>query len=240
MAARPLEVIPITVEVRPKPEPKPVPVSNRKVVTNKKPDAVKKENLKTQKPNEAPPSPSSLPAENNDKLFDFTSQTIDQNLLTATQSDIDARLNKILSDNETNRSDKEDYDPDKFIRDQLAQTAAARNRNTSDTKLQVDKEITSAKGNMDSNFIQFDTPLANDRKLTYAPAKPDFALPNDTQVSVRFKVDKDGNVYDILISKNRSLPRVERIAADYVKNIKFEANGKTDEAEVTLTFKVRK
>lgn len=237
MAAKPLEVIPISVEMWAKPEPKPLPVSNKKNIDKRAQDQAKKDGATPEKKNETP-NPPNLPAPNNDENFDFTSPFIDPALLTATESDINARLSKILDNNTADKANVSDFNVDKAIKDQLAQASDNTKKAPGSNSDALGKEITAAEGNIDSNFINFDVYPANNRRLTYAPPKPQFSLPNDTVIKVKFKVDKDGNVYDVILM-TRSLPQVERIATDYIKNIKFAANGNTDEAQITLTFKVR-
>lgn len=237
MAAKPLEVIPISVEMWAKPEPKTVPLSNQKNVNKKVQDQAKKDGATLDKKKDNP-TPPALPAPNNDENFDFTSPFIDPALLSATESDINARLSKMLDNNTADKANVSDFNVDKAIKEQLAQTADKAKETPGTISDALGKEITAAEGNIDSNFINFDVYPANNRRLTYAPPKPEFSLPNDTVIKVKFKVDRNGNVYDIILM-TRSLPQVERIAADYIKNIKFAANGNTDEAQITLTFKVR-
>lgn len=234
-----MEIIPITVEMRDKVVKKLPPLANIRNDKTNKTDIGRKETPKTPAVEDKPstPPPLSPASQKTDEKLDFKSPEIDPNLLSARESDIATNMNRLLDNATLDKVKDNGSYVGRFINEQLA---GLDNRATgpNNTDREVGKEINAAQGNLDSNFINFDVYPANNRAITYAPPKPEFALPNDTSIKVRFKVDGKGNVYDIILA-TRNVPRVERIASDYVKNLKFAANGNRDEAAITLTFKVR-
>ncbi len=93
----------------------------------------------------------------------------------------------------------------------------------------------------DGQIYSFDVLPSNNRNLSYIPPEPEFALENDAKVTLKFSIDKNGNTSDIIfVTRNDS--RVESMAYDYVRFMRFEAvlHDEKDTAQITLTFKVRK
>ncbi len=87
----------------------------------------------------------------------------------------------------------------------------------------------------------FDVLPSNNRSLSYVPPEPEFALENDAKVTIKFSIDKNGNTSEIIfITRNDS--RVEKLAYDYVRLMRFEAvlHDEKDTAQITLSFKVRR
>lgn len=239
MAARPLEIIPITVEMRDKIEKPRPPLENIRTNQSTRTDARQKESPKIPKVSEKPatPPPVSPASPKTDDILDFRAPEIDKNLLSAVESEIVTNMNRLLDNNTINKVKDNSSYIGRFINEQLA-GLDSNSTGANNTAQEVGREINAARGNVDSNFINFDLYPANNRAITYAPPKPNFALPNDTSIKVKFKVDGNGNVYDIILV-TRNIPQVERIASDYIKNLKFAANGNNDQAAITLTFKVR-
>lgn len=97
------------------------------------------------------------------------------------------------------------------------------------------------KVNNNTNLYKFDiAPSKGSRRLAYAPPEPDFALSNDTSVTLRFDIDGQGNTLNITFI-TRSSREIETIAYNYVKKMKFDAvlDNRKDFAQITLFFKVR-
>lgn len=114
---------------------------------------------------------------------------------------------------------------------------AADNNITSD----VQKETAMAEEAVKGNIYNFDIAPTGNRKVVYLPPDPVFALANDTKVTVRFNIDKAGNTYNIIFI-TRSSVDVEKLAADYVSRMKFDAviENREDFAQITMQFKVQK
>jgi outer membrane biosynthesis protein TonB len=92
----------------------------------------------------------------------------------------------------------------------------------------------------DSSFFVLENITNNKRKISYIPERPKFSLSNNTKVKVRFKIDKQGNTYGILLV-TRSDSTIERLAVDFVEKLKFNSvvYAYNDTAEMTIYFKVR-
>lgn len=82
--------------------------------------------------------------------------------------------------------------------------------------------------------------LNRNRKLERIPEKPVYSLTTDTVVRVEFKIDREGNTYAIIL-KNSTDSKIERLAIDFVKKLKFNAvlDSKPETAEILLDFRVR-
>lgn len=106
---------------------------------------------------------------------------------------------------------------------------------------QVQKETAKAEDAVKGNIYNFDIAPTGNRKVVYLPPDPVFALANDTKVTVRFSIDKAGNTYNIIFI-TRSSVDVEKLAADYVRRMKFDAiiENREDFAQITMQFKVQK
>lgn len=106
---------------------------------------------------------------------------------------------------------------------------------------QVQKETAKAEDAVKGNIYNFDIAPTGNRKVVYLPPDPVFALANDTKVTVRFSIDKAGNTYNIIFI-TRSSVDVEKLAADYVSRMKFDAiiENREDFAQITMQFKVQK
>lgn len=89
-------------------------------------------------------------------------------------------------------------------------------------------------------FYKLEKVTGGDRRAIYVPQQPKFALENDSRVVLQFAIDKNGTVYDITFIE-RSDSRVERIALDYVRKMKFNAvmYESKDTARITFSFRVR-
>lgn len=108
---------------------------------------------------------------------------------------------------------------------------------------QVKQEAASAgsKTATSSNLYNFDIAPSGNRKVVYVPKDPVFALANDTYVTIKFNIDKQGNTYNIAFV-TRSSVDVEKLAYDYVNSMKFDAiiEDRDDFAQITMYFKVQK
>ncbi len=106
---------------------------------------------------------------------------------------------------------------------------------------EVQKETAKAEDAVKGNIYNFDIAPTGNRKVVYLPPDPVFALANDTKVTVRFNIDKAGNTYNIIFI-TRSSVDVEKLAADYVSRMKFDAviENREDFAQITMQFKVQK
>jgi len=82
--------------------------------------------------------------------------------------------------------------------------------------------------------------LNRNRALTNVPEKPVFSLTTDTTVRVGFKVDREGNTFAIIL-QNSTDSKIERLAIDFVKKLKFNAvlAEEPESAEIILNFRVR-
>lgn len=105
----------------------------------------------------------------------------------------------------------------------------------------VQQEAAKAENAVKGNIYNFDIAPTGNRKVVYLPPDPVFALANDTKVTVRFSIDKAGNTYNIAFI-TRSSVDVEKLAADYVSRMKFDAiiENREDFAQITMQFKVQK
>lgn len=105
----------------------------------------------------------------------------------------------------------------------------------------IEKETAKAEDAVKGNIYNFDIAPTGNRKVVYLPPDPVFALANDTKVTVRFNIDKAGNTYNIIFI-TRSSVDVEKLAADYVSRMKFDAviENREDFAQITMQFKVQK
>lgn len=106
---------------------------------------------------------------------------------------------------------------------------------------QVQQETAKTENTVKGNIYNFDTAPTGNRKVVYLPPDPVFALANDTKVTVRFSIDKAGNTHNIIFI-TRSSVDVEKLAADYVSRMKFDAiiENREDFAQITMQFKVQK
>lgn len=114
----------------------------------------------------------------------------------------------------------------------------AANNNTAN---EVQKETAKAEDAVKGNIYNFDIAPTGNRKVVYLPPDPVFALANDTKVTVRFSIDKAGNTYNIIFI-TRSSVDVEKLAADYISRMKFDAiiENREDFAQITMQFRVQK
>ncbi|MGE4496935.1 MAG: hypothetical protein AB7E48_03570 [Deferribacterales bacterium] len=117
------------------------------------------------------------------------------------------------------------------------------------TRETVEKEVKAGQGerspaeaveNADSSFFVLENISNNKRRITHVPPKPAFSLANDTKVNVRFKIDKQGTTYGIVLI-TRSDSNIEKLAVEFVERLKFNSvtYAVNDSAEITLYFKVR-
>ncbi len=106
---------------------------------------------------------------------------------------------------------------------------------------EVQKETAKAEDAVKGNIYNFDIAPTGNRKVVYLPPDPVFALANDTKVTVRFNIDKAGSTYNIIFI-TRSSVDVEKLAADYVSHMKFDAiiENREDFAQITMQFRVQK
>ncbi|PLX67470.1 MAG: hypothetical protein C0602_10290 [Denitrovibrio sp.] len=102
----------------------------------------------------------------------------------------------------------------------------------------VQSDITGKEFNTNDFYIIKN--LNRGRKLTNSPEKPVFSLTTDTIVRVGFKVDREGNTFSIIL-KNSTDSKIERLAIDFVKKLKFNAvlDQKPETAEIILNFRVK-
>lgn len=130
------------------------------------------------------------------------------------------------------------------ITKELSSLQSASNSASSNNQLSSQvKEETKMAGNVENktNLYNFDIAPSGNRKVVYVPKDPVFALANDTYVTVKFHIDKKGNTYNITFV-TRSSVDVEKLAYDYVSNMKFDAiiDDRDDFAQITMFFKVQK
>lgn len=92
----------------------------------------------------------------------------------------------------------------------------------------------------DSSFFVLDNISNSRRGIAHTPPEPSFSLTSDTKVSVRFKIDRQGNTYGIVLI-TRSDSNIERLAVEFVEKLKFSSvtYADSDSAEITLYFKVK-
>ena len=250
MTAKALEVIPITLEVWEKEYKKPIP-ENIQTTQKPKPEEPRENTIPQPKPK---PQTTLKPEQNQNKPDDvvpqnipsapnigFTTPSIDPDLITATQSNIDALIGNLTKDTDNKSIAQTKTNADKLmlerLKEELASNTPAENIGKSDQEL-VAKELQNSSGAFNSDFISFDVYPSNNRRITYAPEKPEFSLPNNTSIKIKITVDKNGNVQNIVLL-TRNTAQVERLSLSYVEKLKFEASDKIDEAQLTLTFKVR-
>ena len=121
--------------------------------------------------------------------------------------------------------------------------SGASSNNKQEVANQVKQEAASArsKSATSSNLYNFDIAPSGNRKVVYVPKDPVFALANDTYVTIKFNIDKQGNTYNIAFV-TRSSVDVEKLAYDYVNSMKFDAiiEDRDDFAQITMYFKVQK
>lgn len=105
---------------------------------------------------------------------------------------------------------------------------------------QSDQANVSSEEMADNSFFILNNISNNKRRITHLPARPTFALANDTKISLRFKIDRLGNTYGIVLI-TRTDSRIEQLAAEFVEKIKFNSaiSSTSDSAEITLYFKVK-
>ena len=112
----------------------------------------------------------------------------------------------------------------------------------------IEKSLTSrssAKGDTNEavvdDFFELRKISNKSRKLVYIPEKKgSFKLETNTDLVLRFNIDKSGIPYNISFV-NRSFSEIESIAMDFVKRLRFEAvdYDNIDKAEIVLHFKVK-
>ena len=92
-----------------------------------------------------------------------------------------------------------------------------------------------------TNLYNLDIAPDGNRKISYLPPEPEFALTNDTSVTLKFNIDKQGNTYNITFI-SRSSTEIEKLSYDYISNMKFDAiiDDREDFAQITIFFKVQK
>ncbi len=104
----------------------------------------------------------------------------------------------------------------------------------------VESDVTGKDSNSKDFFVIKN--LNRNRKLTNSPPeKPSFSLTTDTIVRVGFKVDREGgNTFSITLLNNTD-SKIERLAIDFVKKLKFNAvlASESETAEIILNFRVR-
>ncbi|MBQ3034140.1 MAG: hypothetical protein IJD28_07150, partial [Deferribacterales bacterium] len=127
------------------------------------------------------------------------------------------------------------------VKQELASVETARpnsdkNENPFDNKSEKASKVLS-----EGQIYNFDILPSNNRKLSYIPPEPEFALENDAKVTLKFSIDRNGNTSDIIFV-TRNDGRVEALAYDYIRRMRFEAvlHDAKDTAQITLTFKVIK
>lgn len=121
--------------------------------------------------------------------------------------------------------------------------AAIEKERNSDNKSSAaaSKEAKLPENTRQSNMYNLDITPSGNRKIVVLPPEPEFALSNDTKVTVRFNIDNLGNTYNISFI-TRSSADAEKMALDYVGKMKFEAilDDRKDFAQITIFFKVRR
>lgn len=102
----------------------------------------------------------------------------------------------------------------------------------------IESDVTSSDSNAKDFFVIKN--LNRNRRLANSPEKPSFSLTTDTSVRLGFKVDREGNTYSIILL-NSSDSKIERLAIDFVKKLKFNAvlSDEPESAEIILNFRVR-
>ncbi len=105
---------------------------------------------------------------------------------------------------------------------------------------EINKEAEQQKKQEKSNLYNFDIAPTGNRKVLYVPEDPVFALTNDTSVTIRFNIDKAGNTYNIIFISRSSID-IEKLAYNYINNMKFDAiiEDRVDFAQITMFFKVQ-
>ncbi|QAR32929.1 hypothetical protein EP073_05765 [Geovibrio thiophilus] len=105
---------------------------------------------------------------------------------------------------------------------------------------QGEKSDAEAKEYADSSFFVLENISNTKRRITHVPPKPSFSLANNTKVNLRFKIDKQGTTYGIVLI-TRSDSNIEKLAVEFVERLKFNSvtYATNDSAEITLYFKVR-
>ena len=107
----------------------------------------------------------------------------------------------------------------------------------------LDDEIKAAeKTPVPGQIYSFDEAPTSNRRVVSTPKNPEFNLANDTKVTLKFSINKDGNTSDIVFLPPRSNANVERMAYEFVQGMRFDAviHDEKDTAKMTITFTVRK
>ena len=102
----------------------------------------------------------------------------------------------------------------------------------------VQSDVTGSDPNAKDFFVIKN--LNRNRKLLNSPERPVFSLTTDTVVRVGFKIDQEGNTFSIILL-NSTDSKIERLAIDFVKKLKFNAvlEKQPESAEIVLNFRVR-
>lgn len=138
------------------------------------------------------------------------------------------------------KEDKDNNLQGKTFNKELASLEAQ--KSNLDNKNREKENVKSKKAKIESEgqIYTFDVLPSNNRKLSYIPPEPEFALENDAKITMKFSIDKNGNTSEIIfVTRNDS--RVEKLAYEYIRLMRFEAvlHDERDTAQITLTFKVR-
>lgn len=105
----------------------------------------------------------------------------------------------------------------------------------------LDDEIKAAeKTPVPGQIYSFDEAPTSNRRVVSTPKNPEFNLANDTKVTLKFSINKDGSTSDIIVIKG-STDMVNRMAYEFVQGMRFDAviHDEKDTAKMTITFTVR-
>lgn len=220
---------PVEVEIVP-PKPKPVPRPAVKAQVKPATETAKAAAMPVPKP-ETPPSPVKNPFKAPEPTIskpemDMPKVNVDTNY------DIeipDLKISDMNIDSGAKRDDKltsEIQSARDSVSKSLAAAQAGRNSGTA--------------ARDDSSFFVLDSISNSKRGIAHTPPEPSFALTQNTKVSVRFKIDRQGNTYGIVLI-TRTDSKIERLAVEFVEKLKFSSvtYAGSDSAEITLYFKVR-
>jgi len=118
----------------------------------------------------------------------------------------------------------------------LARRTAPRNDKDSQ-----DGNPTTSGNNIGRDFFDFDEMPTSSRVVLFAPPEPSFELLTDTNIKIKFNIDKIGNTTNIQFI-TRSGANVEEMARDYISRVKFNSvvYDELDTAVINLKFKVVK
>ncbi|MDY6820085.1 MAG: hypothetical protein SVN78_00505 [Deferribacterota bacterium] len=108
------------------------------------------------------------------------------------------------------------------------------NNNIKEIKDNKTKEV------VKNSFFEIKEMTNRERKIVYIPEKKsDFSLPRNTDLILEFNINKEGVPYNISFV-NRSAYEIEKIALDFVKNIRFAAvdYDSVDKVRIVLHFTV--